>query len=203
MKYFILKKIEILFLQTIISIIIINRKVFKTMSRQQSTIKPQQSSGKPFCIFCKNLNLDESIYTSHNCRTPNGKVICTKLLDTTCPNCQKKGHTKSHCTKAQQSTKAQQQKSSFKSDDFPELVKRELPKTELPKKYSVIAKFRPLVQADVEPFKEDTMQTIHEKLAELKKEQEEELKKEQEEQKKKRSPLWKEVIDWESDEEKY
>ena len=174
------------------------------MSKQQSTSKPQQSSGKPFCIFCKNLNLDESIYTSHNCRTPNGRVLCARLLDTTCPNCQKKGHTKSHCTKAQQ------QKSSYKSEDFPELVKRELPKTELPKKYSVIAKFQPLVEAEVEPFKEDTMQTIHEKLAELKKEQEEELKKEQEEelkkeqeQKKKRSPLWKEVFDWESDGEEY
>jgi hypothetical protein len=178
---------------------------------KQSTAKIQ-SSGKPFCIFCKNLNLDEKIYTSHNCRAPNGKIICAKLLDATCPNCQKKGHTRSHCTKAPQQAKAEKPKVKkeqvvFKitrSVEFPDLAKTDLAKTDLAKtesvkKYSVIAKFKPLVQDEVEAFEEDTMQTIDEKLAELKKE--EELKKKEEEElkkelKKKESPLWKEVVNW-------
>lgn len=178
------------------------------MSKQSTAKIQQQASGKAFCIFCKNLELDEKVYTSHNCRAPNGKVICPNLLDTTCKNCLRKGHTRSHCTKVPQP----KEEKPFKPEQSKEPVvfklsqldnKEEFP--ELPKKYSVVAKFKPFLKIEVDDYEEDTMQTIQEKLAELKKKEqakEEQLEKEESNPRPKKD--WKQVVnwcDWESSDE--
>ncbi len=52
------------------------------------------------CVFCKNNNEAVFIYTSHNLKDENGRVLCPILREYECPNCRAKGdnaHTLKYC----------------------------------------------------------------------------------------------------------
>jgi len=71
--------------------------LFKTLSKK----KPKKTRKLPsFCVFCKNNNEAESVYSSHVLKDPDGKVVCPALYIYKCPICNNTGHeahTVKHC----------------------------------------------------------------------------------------------------------
>merc|ERR1712156_1154013 len=65
--------------------------------------RPMRRSGKKlptFCVFCKNNNESEAVYTSHVLKDQEGRVVCPALYIYKCPICQNTGHeahTVKHC----------------------------------------------------------------------------------------------------------
>ena len=55
---------------------------------------------KLVCVFCRNNGEDESVYTSHALKAPDGRVTCPVLRAYTCPLCHASGddaHTIKYC----------------------------------------------------------------------------------------------------------
>lgn len=53
-----------------------------------------------YCVFCKNNNESESVYSTHVLKDPDGKVVCPALYIYKCPICNNTGpdaHTVKHC----------------------------------------------------------------------------------------------------------
>merc|ERR1712106_16504 len=56
--------------------------------------------GPTFCVFCKNNNEPESVYSSHVLKDTENKVVCPALYIYRCPICNNTGaeaHTVKHC----------------------------------------------------------------------------------------------------------
>lgn len=56
--------------------------------------------GKPFCKVCFDAGKQEKDYTSHYVKTEEGKVNCPTLLNQSCLNCGRPGHTSGYCDQA-------------------------------------------------------------------------------------------------------
>jgi hypothetical protein len=54
---------------------------------------------KPFCKVCQDAGKSELEYSNHWVKDRTGKTTCPTLLNTTCRNCQKLGHTSKFCSK--------------------------------------------------------------------------------------------------------
>ncbi len=53
---------------------------------------------KPCCKVCKDAGKSEIQYSNHWVKNNQGQVICPTLLSLKCRNCDKSGHTVSHCS---------------------------------------------------------------------------------------------------------
>jgi len=107
---------------------------------------------KPFCPHCKNLGLDESVYTSHFVREnsdPSSKVVCPELLSTECPYCFKPGHTKSRCPIliARETQRKKEEKKQLYADNIQKKHAEEMAKKEQ-KKAKQVNKFTALLESD-------------------------------------------------------
>jgi hypothetical protein len=120
-----------------------------------------RKKGKPFCKVCFDAGKSEKDYTSHYVKTEEGKVNCPTLLNQSCLNCGRPGHTSGYCDQAKSQKQRTQQtqptivlsnprpiigaeaelklmttmfksKSQYKNDDFPSLKSE--PKKQEPKK---------------------------------------------------------------------
>lgn len=67
----------------------------------QSKKKVKKAKKLPtYCVFCKNNNESEAVYTSHVLKDPSGRVVCPALYVYVCPICNNTGHqahTVKHC----------------------------------------------------------------------------------------------------------
>jgi len=67
----------------------------------QSKKKIKKAKKLPtYCVFCKNNNESEAVYTSHVLKDPSGRVVCPALYVYVCPICNNTGHqahTVKHC----------------------------------------------------------------------------------------------------------
>jgi len=71
---------------------------FKSMQGKKKVKKTRKLP--TFCVFCKNNNESESVYTSHVLKDPDNKVVCPALYIYKCPICNNTGHdahTVKHC----------------------------------------------------------------------------------------------------------
>jgi len=59
-----------------------------------------RKKGKPFCKVCFDAGKSEKDYTSHYVKTEEGKVNCPTLLNQSCLNCGRPGHTSGYCDQA-------------------------------------------------------------------------------------------------------
>lgn len=59
-----------------------------------------RKKGKPFCKVCFDAGKSEKDYTSHHVKTEEGKVNCPTLLNQSCLNCGRPGHTSGYCDQA-------------------------------------------------------------------------------------------------------
>lgn len=70
-------------------------------ARNFSNIKSRQSGDyvprTPCCKVCKDAGESEEVYSSHYVKDRDGNVCCPKLKAIVCPNCGKRGHTRSYC----------------------------------------------------------------------------------------------------------
>jgi len=118
--------------------------LFKTM---QSKKKPKKTRKLPsFCVFCKNNNETESVYSSHVLKDTDGKVVCPALYIYKCPICNNTGHdahTVKHCPynpeqlrrqtelaeiwKSYRETKEQDQQEECRPQQSPYRCAREMP----------------------------------------------------------------------------
>lgn len=69
---------------------------FKSFASKKKTKKAKKLP--TYCVFCKNNNESESVYTSHVLKDPDGKVVCPALYVYVCPICNNTGH-KAHTVK--------------------------------------------------------------------------------------------------------
>ena len=110
--------------------------------------------GKSFCKVCFDAGKPENDYTSHHVKTEEGKVVCPTLLNQSCRNCGRPGHTSGYCDQAKKRAQptivlsnprpmigAEAElklmtctfKSKSKHDEFPSLNPKYEPKKEEPK----------------------------------------------------------------------
>ena len=107
-----------------------------------------RKKGKPFCKVCFDAGKQEKDYNSHYVKTEEGKVNCPTLLNQSCLNCGRPGHTSGYCDQAKSQKQRTQptivlssnprpmigaeaelklmttmfkSKSQYKNDDFPSL----------------------------------------------------------------------------------
>ena len=79
--------------------IIIKSSSFKTMNTSNKTnAKFNNIPNKPCCKVCKDAGKSEDQYSNHWVKNNQGQVICPTLLSQKCRNCDKSGHTVSHCS---------------------------------------------------------------------------------------------------------
>jgi len=69
---------------------------FKSFASKKKTKKTKKLP--TYCVFCKNNNESEAVYTSHVLKDPEGKVVCPALYVYVCPICNNTGH-KAHTVK--------------------------------------------------------------------------------------------------------
>jgi hypothetical protein len=70
-------------------------------ARNFSNIKSRQSGDYVprtlCCKVCKDAGESEEVYSSHYVKDRDGNVCCPKLKAIVCPNCGKRGHTRTYC----------------------------------------------------------------------------------------------------------
>lgn len=69
---------------------------FKSFASKKKTKKTKKLP--TYCVFCKNNNESEAVYTSHVLKDTDGKVVCPALYVYVCPICNNTGH-KAHTVK--------------------------------------------------------------------------------------------------------
>jgi len=78
--------------------------MYQTQSQPKSSSHEAKDAarkkGKPFCKVCFDAGKSEKDYTSHYVKTEEDKVNCPTLLNQSCLNCGRPGHTSGYCDQA-------------------------------------------------------------------------------------------------------
>ena len=87
--------------------------MYQTQSQPKSSSHEAKDAarkkGKPFCKVCFDAGKSEKDYTSHYVKTEEGKVNCPTLLNQSCLNCGRPGHTSGYCDQAKSQHKQSNQ----------------------------------------------------------------------------------------------
>ena len=86
--------------------------MYQSTHSYESAKDAARKKSKPFCKVCFDAGKPEKDYYSHYVKTEEGKVTCPTLLNQSCLNCGRPGHTSRYCDQA----KNQQAKTNHRSN---------------------------------------------------------------------------------------
>jgi hypothetical protein len=81
-----------------------------------------RKKSKPFCKVCFDAGKPEKEYTSHYVKTEEGNVNCPTLLNQSCLNCGRPGHTSGYCDQAKTNPRCNQSNQSNQQRTQPTIV---------------------------------------------------------------------------------